>query len=118
MPWPAAVGHESALVHRPDPVDPDAVQAHRRRIEPAGPGGQVVDPALLTTTDPPRGEEHQIAPGARLQPASLADSVGVGHRAGDRAHRLLEREVATLARPVAEKGQSEPRIAEEGQGPA
>src|SRR5262245_62179449 len=115
MAGPATVGHEPALVHRPDPVDPDAVQAYRRRVEPAGPGGQVADPALLATTDRPRVEEHQIGPGARLQPASLPDSVGVGHRAGDRAHRLLEREVAALACPVAEEVQSEARIAEEGQ---
>src|SRR6185295_20014891 len=43
---PAAPGKDAALIRGPDPVDPDPVEADRRGVEPAGPGRQVVHPAL------------------------------------------------------------------------
>ena len=108
-------GMTAPLVHRPHAVHPHAVHAHGRRVEPARPGGQVVHAALGAAAHRLRVEEHEVGPGARAEPAAAGNAVGVGHRARHRAHRLLEGEVAALARPVPEEVQAEARVAEEGE---
>src|SRR5580765_4000345 len=67
----AAVADEAALVHGAHAVDPDAVKAHRGRVEAGRAGRQVVDAPLGAAAHRLRIEEHEVGPGAGHEGAAV-----------------------------------------------
>src|SRR6267378_215421 len=65
----AALRNDAVLVDRAYTVDPHAVHADARRVQPRRPRRQIVDATLLAARDGGRIEQQEVGPRAGHEPA-------------------------------------------------
>ena len=93
-------------------VDPGVHDALARRDQPVGAAGEVADPLERAGADRVGIERDEVGVEARLDAAPSVDPEHVGRVTGQPPDRLLQREHAEVAAPVAEQPGRVVRVAE------